>query len=136
MSQASDEKDGHRRAPRVPGPFEGRIIGESTVDIRIHALSVVGCLIQSAHHVPVGRQMTIEIDLPYEGTVTLEAESVNARIQCVRVVHGKGLRSGPRGPVLKASVNRWLRQWDDVLAFVSAPARDGGTGAVYVLLRR
>ena len=64
------------------------------------------------------------------------AESVAARIQCVRIVHGKGLRSGPRGPVLKASVNRWLRQWDDVLAFVSAPARDGGTGAVYVLLRR
>jgi DNA-nicking Smr family endonuclease len=64
------------------------------------------------------------------------AESVNARIRCVRVVHGKGLRSGPRGPVLKASVNRWLQQWDDVLAFVSAPPRDGGTGAVYVLLGR
>ncbi len=64
------------------------------------------------------------------------AESVNAGLQCVRVVHGKGLRSGARGPVLKVSVNRWLRQWDDVLAFVSAPARDGGTGAVYVLLRR
>jgi DNA-nicking Smr family endonuclease len=67
---------------------------------------------------------------------TFLAESVEARIQCVRVVHGKGRRSGPRGPVLKARVDRWLRQWDDVLAFVSAPARDGGTGAVYVLLRR
>ena len=64
------------------------------------------------------------------------AESLDARIQCVRIVHGKGLRSGPRGPVLKASVNRWLRQWDDVLAFVTAPVRDGGTGAIYVLLRR
>ncbi len=64
------------------------------------------------------------------------AESVAAGLQCVRIVHGKGLRSGARGPVLKASVNRWLRQWDDVLAFISAPARDGGTGAVYVLLRR
>jgi DNA-nicking Smr family endonuclease len=64
------------------------------------------------------------------------AESVAARIPCVRIVHGKGLRSGQRGPVLKASVNRWLRLWDDVQAFVSAPSRDGGTGAVYVLLRR
>jgi DNA-nicking Smr family endonuclease len=64
------------------------------------------------------------------------AGAVQSRLQCVRVIHGKGLRSGARGPVLKASVNRWLRQWDDVLAFVSAPARDGGTGAVYVLLRR
>lgn len=55
---------------------------------------------------------------------------------CVRVVHGKGLGSGNRGPVLKNAVNRWLRQWDSVLAFVSTPQIDGGTGAVYVLLQR
>ena len=55
---------------------------------------------------------------------------------CVRVVHGKGLGSGLRGPVLKKSVNRWLRRWDPVLAFVSTPQVDGGTGAVYVLLRK
>lgn len=54
---------------------------------------------------------------------------------CVRVVHGKGLGSGERGPVLKNSVNRWLRQRDSVLAFVSARQVDGGTGAVYVLLQ-
>lgn len=64
------------------------------------------------------------------------AEAVAARLQCVRVIHGKGLRSGPRGPVLKAGVNAWLRRWEAVLAFCSAPPRDGGTGAVYVLLRR
>ena len=56
--------------------------------------------------------------------------------QCVRVVHGKGLGSGLRGPVLKRSVNRWLRRWDSVLAFVSTPQVDGGTGAVYVLLKK
>lgn len=54
--------------------------------------------------------------------------------RCVRIVHGKGLRSGPGGPVLKAKLNKWLPQWDQVLAFTTAPARDGGTGAVYVLL--
>jgi len=54
---------------------------------------------------------------------------------CVRVVHGKGLGSGDRGPVLKNAVNRWLRKWDNVLAFVSTPQVDGGTGAVYVLLQ-
>lgn len=54
---------------------------------------------------------------------------------CVRVVHGKGLGSGERGPVLKNAVNRWLRKWDVVLAFVSTRQVDGGTGAVYVLLR-
>jgi DNA-nicking Smr family endonuclease len=55
---------------------------------------------------------------------------------CVRVVHGKGLGSGHRGPVLKQKVNRWLRQWDVVLAFVSTRQVDGGTGAIYVLLRQ
>ncbi len=55
---------------------------------------------------------------------------------CVRVVHGKGLRSGTRGPVLKRKVDLWLRQWDSVLAFVSARQVDGGTGAVYVLLKK
>ena len=84
-----------------------------------------------------------EIDL--HGLTALEAraalreflgEALKRRHGCVRVVHGKGLRSGPRGPVLKHAVNTWLRKVDAVLAFSSAPRRDGGTGAVYVLLRR
>lgn len=64
----------------------------------------------------------------------IEESSRNGRL-CVRVVHGKGLGSGQRGPVLKPSVNRWLRRWDKVLAFVSTRQVDGGTGAVYVLLK-
>ena len=53
----------------------------------------------------------------------------------VIIIHGKGLRSQNR-PVIKPLVNRWLRQADEVLAFCSAQPKDGGTGAVYVLLRR
>lgn len=56
--------------------------------------------------------------------------------RCVRIVHGKGLRSGPGGPVLKVKLNKWLPQWEQVLAYTTAPARDGGTGALYVLLGR
>lgn len=56
--------------------------------------------------------------------------------RCVRIIHGKGLSSPGRMPVLKAHVNSWLRQRDDVLAFCSALPSDGGTGAVYVLLRK
>jgi DNA-nicking Smr family endonuclease len=63
------------------------------------------------------------------------ARSRDAGCRCVRVVHGKGYRSGARGPVLKAAVNLWLRRHLDVMAFVSARAIDGGAGAVYVLLR-
>ncbi len=54
--------------------------------------------------------------------------------RCVRVIHGKGLRSGPRGPVLKNVVNLCLRRMEVVIAFGSARQLDGGSGAVYVLL--
>lgn len=54
---------------------------------------------------------------------------------CVRVIHGKGLRSGPDGPQLKRMCARLLSRHKRVAAFVSAPPHDGGTGALYVLLR-
>jgi DNA-nicking Smr family endonuclease len=63
------------------------------------------------------------------------ARSRDGGCRCVRIIHGKGYRSGVRGPVLKAAVNLWLRRHMDVMAFVSARAIDGGAGAVYVLLR-
>lgn len=88
-------------------------------------------------------QFTIQDEIDLHG-LTAEAarNELHAFIQgarthglnCVRVVHGKGLGSGPKGPVLKAGINRWLSQWDAVAAFCSAQPRDGGTGAVYVLL--
>jgi DNA-nicking Smr family endonuclease len=59
----------------------------------------------------------------------------NAGHHCVRIVHGKGYRSGARGPILKIAVNAWLKRHSEVMAFTSARAIDGGTGAVYVLLR-
>ena len=62
-------------------------------------------------------------------------ECVARNLRCVRVIHGKGLRSGPGGPVLKHVVDHWLRRIENVVAFASARPVDGGTGAVYVLLR-
>src|SRR5262245_44396706 len=56
--------------------------------------------------------------------------------RCVRIVHGKGRGSGHRGPVLKQTVNAILQRTGAVLAFTSARPMDGGTGALYVLLRR
>lgn len=56
-------------------------------------------------------------------------------LHCLRIIHGKGNGSRHRGPILKQKINHWLRQRDEVLAFCSARAMDGGTGAVYVLLR-
>jgi DNA-nicking Smr family endonuclease len=56
------------------------------------------------------------------------------RLRCVRIIHGKGMGSGPRGPVLKNAVNMILRKTAPVVAFTSARRVDGGTGAVNVLL--
>ncbi len=56
--------------------------------------------------------------------------------RCVRIIHGKGLRSRHGRPVLKSRIGYWLRQRDEVLAFCSARPVDGGTGALYVLLKR
>lgn len=56
-------------------------------------------------------------------------------IRCVRIIHGKGLRSRNREPVLKQHVRHWLMLRDEVLAFVQARPADGGGGAVIVLLK-
>jgi DNA-nicking Smr family endonuclease len=56
-------------------------------------------------------------------------------LRCLRIVHGKGLRSRNREPVLKDKVRKWLAQRDEVLAFCQAPAADGGAGALLVLLK-
>ena len=62
------------------------------------------------------------------------AHALMRQWRCVRIIHGKGLRSGHRGPVLKVMVGAVLRRVGPVLAYVSARQVDGGTGAVYVLL--
>lgn len=85
----------------------------------------------------------IEDELDLHGMVAREArqalreflqESTDRGMRCVRLIHGKGRGSGPRGPVLKRSVNLWLRKHEAVLAFCSARGSHGGTGALYILL--
>lgn len=56
-------------------------------------------------------------------------------LSCVKIIHGKGLRSGPDGPRLKRLAARLLIRHSHVLALSGARRNDGGTGAVYVLLR-
>lgn len=56
-------------------------------------------------------------------------------LRCVRVIHGKGLGSPGKTPVLKAKVQRWLVQKKEILAFVQARPADGGAGALVVLLQ-
>lgn len=64
------------------------------------------------------------------------ADAMHHDARVVRVIHGKGLRSGNRGPVLKLVASDYLRRVGAVLAFASAREVDGGSGAILVLLAR
>lgn len=89
--------------------------------------------------------------IPFEGSIDLHgmtvekarellweflAEANRMEIRCVRVTHGKAQRKDGRNPILKSHVNTWLRQHPGVLGFTSCIPRHGGTGSVYVLLKR
>ena len=89
-------------------------------------------------------KMPIESHLDLHGMTVNEArqallyfiaECEDLQCRCVIVVHGKGYSSPNNKPVIKAYVNRWLRESAPILAFCSAQAADGGTGAAYVLLK-
>lgn len=89
--------------------------------------------------------LAVQAECDLHGCTVVEARAVLGNflheclvrgLRCVRVIHGKGRGSHQRLPVLKGKVGGWLRQRDEVLAFCSARPVDGGTGAVYVLLKK
>ncbi|MFZ9407910.1 MAG: Smr/MutS family protein [Burkholderiaceae bacterium] len=77
----------------------------------------------------------LRVDEAREALAAYLAQCVKRELRCVRVVHGKGLGSVNREPVLKGKVLKWLTQRDEVLAFCQAPPVDGGSGALLVLLK-
>jgi DNA-nicking Smr family endonuclease len=89
-------------------------------------------------------EWTIQSEIDLHGLRTDDArealasflrEAVRQGHRCVRVVHGKGLGSPGKTPVLKGKVHSWLVQKNEVLAFVQARGDEGGAGAVVVLLK-
>lgn len=89
-------------------------------------------------------QFAVQAHLDLHGLTSVEAKirlagflqhCLGTGVRCVRVVHGKGNSSPGKIPVLKPRVAYWLAQRDEVLAYASARPVDGGTGAIYVLLR-
>ena len=152
--------DRHERVPVRPGAraafrrADDRAVLDETL---LHAAADLGVETGEEmlfHRPGVPRQVlrdlrrgrfSIEDELDLHGMITAEArDAVRAFLAgsaargrtCVRIIHGKGRGSGPRGPVLKSSVNLWLRKHESVRAFCSARAPHGGTGAIYVLLAR
>ena len=89
--------------------------------------------------------LAVEASLDLHGQIIEEAgksltqfleEAQSVGIRCVIVIHGKGTRSSESRPVLKTQVNHWLRDSPAVLAFSSTQPKHGGTGSVYVLLKK
>lgn len=75
----SDREPSRRNELRVAGPFDARRIGPLPTPLRIHDLSAGGCLIECYYDVPVGKRMSLQIELPGEGWITLDAETVYLR---------------------------------------------------------
>jgi len=62
-------------------------------------------------------------------------ECKKRHLRCIRIIHGKGIGSKNKEPVLRNKVKNWLAQKDEVIAYAQAPKHDGGSGAVVVLLK-
>jgi DNA-nicking Smr family endonuclease len=77
----------------------------------------------------------LRVDEARVALVEFLAQALRNEWRCLRVIHGKGLGSPSREPVLKGKVLRWLAQREEVLAFCQARPNDGGSGALIVLLR-
>ena len=77
----------------------------------------------------------LRTDEAREALTAFIRESHKQGIRCVRVVHGKGLGSPGKAPVLKEKVHRWLVKKAEVVAFVQAQPAQGGAGALVVLLQ-
>jgi DNA-nicking Smr family endonuclease len=75
------------------------------------------------------------IDEAHDALSDFIVEARQRGYRCVRAIHGKGLTSPNREPVLKGRVRKWLAHWDEVLAYCEAAPHAGGGGAVMILLR-
>ena len=90
-------------------------------------------------------QLPIEAALDLHGYTVDQAEEILAsfikkclsrKLRCIKIIHGKGFTARSEHPILKNQLVHWLPQITSVLAYCSALPRDGGAGAVYVLLKR
>lgn len=155
---APKPEPGHARTPPAPRPamFERDEAAvrdellESAIDPAAHEIGEELLYLREGHspqllkrlrrgHFSIGDEIDLHQMDERAGRATLADFLTDARkrgITCVRIVHGKGLRSGSAGPVLKRMTDRVLRRREDVLAFASARPAQGGTGATVVLLRK
>ena len=145
----------HDRTPLVKQPKTYRRPSEmdwsdiSPTEIPLLAVGDVTSFVASGIQKRVLRQLRagkfgVDVELDLHGLTVDEAKRrlagflgmcVADGYRCLHLIHGKGYRSEGDYPILKNRINLWLRQHPDVLAFCTSRPMEGGTGAVYVLLR-
>ncbi|HKK15324.1 MAG TPA: Smr/MutS family protein [Gammaproteobacteria bacterium] len=124
-------------AAPVPGPHTvgiGDVINFRRPGIQQRTLSRL-----KRGQIAIGRELDLhgETNMAAQERIMLFLEMcIHDGIRCIRIIHGKGHGSRNKKPVIKNLLNNVLRENRHVLAFTSAPASDGGTGALYVLLRK
>jgi DNA-nicking Smr family endonuclease len=123
---------------------EGRIDADNALDTGEEASYVRDGVSRTVLRKLRRGQWVLQGELDLHGATREEArrmlgaflhECIDSGRRCVRIIHGKGLGSKNREPVLKGKVKHWLMQRDEVLAYCQAPPIQGGGGAMLVLLR-
>lgn len=159
VTRIADDRVAHPRAKPSPRPRARPRPAPQTAGDMLSDQAIAGQRIESAEKLEFMRsglaprtwkklkrgQMRVDAELDLHGMTVAQAQDAFARflqeaheldVRCVRIVHGKGFGSQDGVPVIKTQLDRWLRLRSEVLAFVSAQPMHGGTGALYVLLRR
>jgi hypothetical protein len=103
----SDRQASRRSSLRVAGPFEARRVGPLPTPLRVHDLSAGGCLVECYYDLASGRRITLQIDLPGEGWITVEAETLYLRENFGFAVRFMALSDGNRGRI-ERTVERLL----------------------------
>jgi len=132
----------HVRTSRVPAPpASPEVTSEFGEELRFLRPGIQTSSLQKLRrgHFPIEATLDLHGLTSAEASIRLQSflqQSQAAGRSAVRIIHGKGYGSVGRQPVLKTRVQQLLREFPTVLAFCSARQKDGGTGAVDVLLRK
>jgi PilZ domain-containing protein len=94
-----DRQASRRSTVRVAGPFDARRVGPLPTPLRVHDLSTGGCLVECHYDLASGRRITLQIDLPGEGWITVEAETLYLRENFGFAVRFIELSDGNRGRI-------------------------------------
>ena len=95
-------KQPRRASPRIPGPFEARLVGDRSVAVNVRDLGTAGCFLDTNEPVePLSAQMKLHVELPWEGWITVRVEVVYRVGRQGVAMKFVGLDAATRGRILR-----------------------------------